>query len=168
MSLIVIYVVLSFYLDGLLSIYLPREIVNLSYFTTIYSLVALVIIYGYFHNHKKYLYILFILGFFFDIVYTNTMLLNVIIFFLLYLLLNKLDYYLSDNLFTINIKALIVVYAYHLITYIILLMMHYNSYNFKMFCNILLKNTLMTILYATISYIIIDKIFLKRSTKKIK
>ena len=65
----VIYVIISFLLDGIISNIIPFNLVDPSYFKTIYSVISLVIIYNYFDNHQKYLKILITLGIFFDIVY---------------------------------------------------------------------------------------------------
>ena len=81
MIVAVIYVIISFLLDGLVSTILPLNLTNPSIFKTIYSIVALVIIYNYFDNKQKYLKILIILGIFFDIVYTNTFILNIVVLF---------------------------------------------------------------------------------------
>ena len=80
MIVAIIYVIISFLLDGIISNIVPFNLVDPSYFKTIYSLISLVIIYNYFDNKKKYLSILVILGILFDIVYTNTFILNIIVF----------------------------------------------------------------------------------------
>ena len=79
MTVIVIYIIISFFLDGIISNYIGFELVNISCLKTIYSLVALIISYNYFDNHKKYIYMSIVLGMLFDIVYTNTFMLNVIV-----------------------------------------------------------------------------------------
>ena len=121
MIIILIYIILSFTLDGLISTYLNANIIELSYLTTIFSIISIVIIYDYFENQKKYLLVIIIMAILFDIVYTNTFLLNVIIFIIIYLIIKQLDYYISNNIFTINIKSLVAIYTYHIMTFIILL-----------------------------------------------
>ena len=168
MIIIIIYTIISFLLDGLISNYTAINLVDPSYLRTIYTIISLVIIYHYFDNQKKYLYILLILGLLFDIVYTNTFILNTTIFFIIYLILQKLDYLLPNNLLTINLKSLIAITTYHVLTYIILLLVNYNSYNLKLLFIILSRSIIMTIIYTTISYFIIKKIFSKKYDKKIK
>lgn len=168
MIIILIYIILSFTLDGLISTYLNANIIELSYLTTIFSVISIVIIYDYFENQKKYLLVTIIMAILFDIVYTNTFLLNVIIFIIIYLIIKQLDYYISNNIFTINIKSLVAIYTYHIMTFIILLLTHYNSYDMKIFLNIILKSTINTIIYTTISYLTLKKIYYKFYEKKIK
>lgn len=168
MIVIIIYLIISFLLDSIISLYIPASLTTLSYFKTIYTLVSLVVIFNYFENSKKYLIIAIILGALFNTVYTNTFLLNIVIFIVVYFLLTELDYIIPNNLFTINIKSLSALYTYHILTYIILLLTHYNSYSFSILLNILMKSTIMTIIYTTISYLLIKKIYWRHFDRKIK
>ena len=159
MIIAVIYVIISFLLDGIMSNILPFNLVDPSCFKTIYSVISLVIIYNYFDNQKKYLSILIVLGIFFDIVYTNTFILNIIVFLVIYIVLSNLDYVITTNIFTINLKSLVCIFTYHIITYIILLLANYNNYSIKLLGLILLRSIIMTIIYTTISYLLINKIY---------
>ena len=113
MIVLIIHIVISFLLDGLLSNYISTSIIDPSYFRTIYSVISLVVIFSYFENQKKYLYILLIIGALFDIVYTNTFLLNIVIFFLIYLIINILNNFIPNNILTINLKSLLAILIYH-------------------------------------------------------
>lgn len=159
MIIAIIYVIISFLLDGLMSNILPFNLVDPSYLKTIYSIISLVILYNYFDNKQKYLKILIILGIFFDIVYTNTFILNIIVFLVIYIILSIVDYMLPTNIITINIKSISCIFLYHILTYIILLLANYNSYSIKLLGIILLRSIIMTIIYTTISYLIMNKIY---------
>lgn len=159
MIIAVTYVIISFLLDGLISNLVPFNLVDPGYFKTIYSIIALVIIYNYFDNHKKYLSILIVLGIFFDIVYTNTFILNIVVFFIIYIILSYLDYIIPTNIVTINIKSIACISSYHILTYIILLLSNYNNYSIKLLGLILIRSIIMTIIYTTISYLLINKIY---------
>lgn len=165
MIIAVIYVIISFLLDGLVSNYLSFTLTEPSYLKTIYSVVSLVIIYNYFDNQKKYLYILISLGIFFDIIYTNTFILNIIVFLIIYIILSNLDYVITTNIFTINLKSIVCISSYHILTYIILLLANYNNYSIKLLGIILLRSIIMTIIYTSISYFIMNKIY---DNKRIK
>lgn len=168
MSIIIIYTVISFLLDGLISNYISIDIANPSYLRTIYSVIALVIIYNYFENDRKYLRLLLSIGFLFDIVYTNTLLLNIFSFFIIYIINRELNTYIPNNVLTINIKALIAITIYHLITYLLLLLSHYDIYPLKLLPLILCRSIIMTVIYATISYLVINKLYYLNYYKKIK
>ena len=155
----IIYVIISFLLDGIISNIIPFNLVDPSYFKTIYSVISLVIIYNYFDNHQKYLTILIILGIFFDIIYTNTFILNIIVFLIIYIVLSNLDYIITTNIFTINLKSIVCISTYHISTYIILLLANYNNYSIKLLGLILIRSIIMTIIYTTISYLIMNKIY---------
>ena len=159
MIIAIIYVIISFLLDGLMSNILPFNLVDPSYLKTIYSIISLVILYNYFDNKQKYLKILIILGIFFDIVYTNTFILNIIVFLVIYIILSLVDYMIPTNIITINIKSISCIFLYHILTYIILLLANYNSYSIKLLGIILLRSIIMTIIYTTISYLIMNKIY---------
>ena len=168
MILIIIYTIISFLLDGLISNYIPVNINELSYLTTIYSVISIVVIYNYFENEKKYLIIITILALLFDIVYTNTFPLNIIIFIAIYMLIKTLNYYIPNNLFTINIKTILSMTIYHILSYLILLLVHYNDYPIKLLYITIYKSIIMTIIYTTVSYIITKKLYNKYYDKKIK
>lgn len=161
----IIYLALSFLLDGIISDLIPFNITNPSYFKTIYTIIALVVMYNYFDNKKKYLIALIILGALFDIVYTNTFLVNIIIFLTISIILSNIDYQIPTNIITINIKSLICIFLYHILTYITLLLSHYNSYSINLLLTIILRSISGSIIYTTISYLFLNKIY---QNKKIK
>lgn len=168
MIVIIVYTIISFLLDGLLSNYMSINIINPSYFRTIYSVISLVIIFNYFDNDTKYLKILLIIGILFDIVYTNTFLLNIIIFLIIYIIIKKINIFIPNNIFTINLKSFLSITIYHTLSYIILLLANYQNYPFKYLLLILSRSIIMTIIYTTISYFLLKKIYFKIYDKKIK
>ena len=159
MIIAVIYVIISFLLDSLMSNILPFNLTDPRWFKTIYSVISLVILFNYFDNQKKYLSILIVLGIFFDIIYTNTFIVNIIVFLIIYFILSQLDYIITTNIFTINLKSITCISLYHILTYIILLLANYNNYSIKLLGIILLRSLIMTIIYTTISYLIMNKIY---------
>ena len=165
MIVAVTYVIISFLLDGIISNLISFNLVDPSWFKTIYSIISLVILYNYFDNQKKYLSILIVLGIFFDIVYTNTFILNVVVFLIIYLILSRLDYVITTNIFTINLKSIVCISSYHILTYIILLLSNYNNYSIKLLGLILIRSIIMTIIYTSISYLLMNKIY---DNKRIK
>ena len=168
MIIMIIYATISFLLDGLLSNYMSVGIVNLSFFRTIFSVISLVIMLNFFDEHKRYFYILTILGGLFDIVFTNTFLLNVFIFYVIYFILGKINYYVPNNLLMINLKAYLAIVIYHCLSYFILVMADYGNYPFYLLGSILGHSVITTVIYATCSYLLLKKIYFKVYNKKIK
>ena len=153
----IIYLVVSFILENVMASIFPATLGNISYFTTIYTIIALVVIYPYFANEKKY-YTLVII---FDILYTSTLLLNVVFFLLIALVIKILNTNMSDNIFTINVISIISIILYHLLSFIILNLETSQTYSLILLGNIITHSILMTIVYTSISYVIIKLIYNK-------
>ena len=62
MIISIIYLVISFLLEGIMSNIFPSTLSNISYFTTIYIIISFAIIYPYFDNDKKFFILIFIFG----------------------------------------------------------------------------------------------------------
>lgn len=161
MIILLIHLIFSFVLDAFTSLYLHFSIETVSIFKTIYTIISLVIIYNYFKNKTKYLIILIISGILFDIVYTNTFILNIVIFLVIYMIINYLDYLMPNNIFTINLKSILSIITYYILTYIVMLLSNYNIYPLSLLLKIITHSILMTIFYTTISYLILKKINIK-------
>lgn len=168
MIIIIIYLIVSLLLDGLMSNIFPSTISNISPFMTIYVVVALSIIYKYFSSDKKYYILLIIFGFIFDTLYTSTFLVNIIIFLLIGIIIKAFSSILSDNIFMSNIISLIAVISYHFLSFIILNLTLYSSYSFLLLGKVILSSFIMTIIYSSISYLLMGFIMDKRNIKLIK
>lgn len=168
MSIAIITVVVSFLLDALVSNNIGYALTNPSFFKTIFTIIGLVSIYPYFNNDKKYLTILIIVGILFDIVYTGTFLFVTLIFVIIYLVNKFLDFFLPFNLLNINILSLISIYIYHILSFIILNLVDYNSYSINLLFNIIIRSTIGTIIYTTIIYFILTYIYNKLKIKQIR
>ena len=80
MIISIIYLIISFILDNFMSNIFPSTLSNISYFSTIYIIISFVIIYPYFSKENKYYLLLIIFGVLFDVLYTGTFILNMVIF----------------------------------------------------------------------------------------
>ncbi len=164
----IISLIISTMIQGTTSNILNYLISNLSILYTSYILINLIIIMPYFENKNKYIIILIIFGLIIDIAYTNTFILNTVIFIALYLL-NKIYFkILPYNLFTINISSLLSVIMYHIISFTILSAINYDNYNIIMLLKVISHSILMTIIYTTILYLIINYIYKKFELRNVK
>lgn len=168
MIIVSIYLILSFLFDGISSLYISYNLISPSIFMTLYTVVSLVVIYPYFENKKRYLYILLIMGILFDLVYTNTVLINVVIFVLIYLFNKLLDEVFPNNIFLINIKSYLAVILYYTLTYIILILTNYVSYPVSMLFRIYYSNIIMSVIYTTISYFVLKYLTNRFNIREIK
>ena len=168
MAIALVSVIISFLLDGLLSNYFNFSLINPSLFKTIYTIIALVVILPYFNNDKKYLYILLGTAILFDIVYTNTFILNIVLFFLIYILNKFFDFFMPHNLLNSNIRSILSVTLYYILTFIILNIVKYNEYSFSLLLNIITHSIIMTIIYTTILYLLTKYLYGKFNIKQIR
>ena len=154
----IIYVIFSFILDGFISNYQNFQVNNISYLNTIYTIISLILVYDYFNNKKKYLYLIIIIGFLFDITYTGTIFINILLFFIICLVSSYLDEIFPQNIIMINIKTLIGIFIYYSLSYLLFIIFNYNHYELNLLWNILLRSIIMTIIYTSISYYLLKKI----------
>ena len=77
----IITLIISFIFDGLLTNYLPYLVQDLSYFTPLFTVTSIFIIYPFYRKNERSYYItLFVLGFLYDLFYTNLLFFNASIF----------------------------------------------------------------------------------------
>lgn len=168
MIISIIYLVISFLLEGIMSNMFPSTLSSISYFTTIYLIIAFTIIYPYFDNDKKYFILIFVFGILFDILYTSTFMVNTFIFIIIGIVIKILYNILSDNVFVTNIISYVGIIIYHLLSFIILIITGYGDYSIILLFNIIIHSIIMTIIYTSISYFIIKFLYKKFDVKYIK
>lgn len=164
----IIYLIVSFVLENVMASIFPATLGSVSYFTTIYTIIALVVIYSYFANEKKYYILVIIFGALFDILYTSTLLINVVFFILIAVIIKVLNTIMSDNIFTTNVISIISIIIYHLLSFVILNLETSQTYSLILLGKIITHSILMTIIYTTISYVIIKLIYNKLDMKQVK
>ena len=168
MILSIITIILSSLIQGVVSNYLGYTYHNLSLFSTIYILIALLVVKPHFENEKKYLILLITFGFIMDIAYTNTFLLNTCLFVIVYYFSKFFHFFFPYNLFTINISNLLSLFLYHIISFLFLTILRYDNYTIQVLFNVLTHNIIMTIIYTTILYSIVQFIKEKFDLKDVK
>lgn len=168
MVLLFIYVMFSFLIEGFMSNIFVSTLNYVSYFTTIYTIISLVIVYPYFYNKKKYYIFLVIFGLLFDSLYTSTFIVNMCIFLVIGFVIYMLNNALSENVFTVNIISVISIICYHVLSFVILSITGYADYSFMLLGNIIIHSILMTIIYTSISYLVIRFLFGKLELKEVK
>ena len=100
-----------------------------------------------------FLIILVIFGWLVDVVYTNTFLLNISLFYLIYKFSSVFHFFLPYNLFTINVSNLLGVFIYHILSFILLSLLGFDNYSWMMLAKVLGCNIIMTVVYTTVSYL---------------
>ena len=79
-----------------------------------------------------------------------------------------LDEVLPNNIFVINIKSYLAVILYYTLTYVIMMLTNYASYPISMLFRVYYSNIIMSIIYTTVSYIILNILTNKFNVKEIK
>lgn len=155
----IIILIISILLDGILTNFLPFLVNDLSIFTPLLTVVSIFIIYPFYRKHeKKYFIILFILGIIYDLLYTNLLFFNGILF----LGIGSLSKYLYKNYevtpLRLIIYTIIIIVFYESLTGLILFIFRIVPVTFyKVFYKII-HSLLLNIIYIEIIYFIINLI----------
>ena len=168
MIISIIYLIISFILDNFMSNIFPSTLNNISYFTTIYIIISLVIIYPYFSNEKKYYLLVIVFGLLFDILYTGTFIFNLVLFLVISMVIKLLNNIFPFNVFTTNFISVIAIGIYHILSFIILSLVSSVGYDFVLLINVIVRSVLMTVIYTSISYFVMKYIYGKFNVKQIK
>lgn len=168
MIISILYLVISFLLEGIMSNIFPSTLSNISYFTTLYTIISFVIIYPYFDNDKKYYLLILIFGILFDVLYTSTFFINIFIFIIIGIIIKLLYNLFPENIFMTNIISYICIIIYHILSFIILVIVGYNDYDIMLLFNIIIHSIFMTIIYTSINYFIVKFMYNKFGIKYIK
>ena len=168
MVLTIITLLISFLLQGIMSNLLNYNINNPSWFITVYTLITLLILAPYFENTKKRILIIIIVGLLIDMVYTNTGIISIFTFIATYYFSKLFHFFFPYNLLTINISNLICIFIYNILTFILLFILNYDRYSFMTLLKALSHSILMTIIFTSIMYTLIETITNKFELKEIK
>ena len=95
----IIYLIISLLLEVIMSNFFQTTLNSISIFTTIYTIIALVIIYPYFNNERKYFILVVASGLLFDILYTSSFIFNLVLFLIVGIVIKTLYSILSENIF---------------------------------------------------------------------
>jgi len=165
MKLVFISVIISFFLDSILTSFIPIDSILLPLF----SLISLIIIHPYFHKEENsYLIFSFLLGLLYDIVYTDTIFLNAFIFLLLAFIIKLINDYISNNMFNVSIMSLLLVIIYRTITYFVLVIINYLTYDFHDLLVCIYSSLILNVFYAILLYLITDFVSKKYKIDKIE
>lgn len=142
--------IISFLLDGILSNILTKP------FIPLFSIVSLVVIENYKKDKKKYLINCFILGLLYDLVYTNTLFLNGLLFlligFIILFCFNFLTHRLDIDLL-ISILSIILFRIFSFLIY----KMFYNVSSYLLLPSIY-NSLIINLIYCIVIYLLLKKL----------
>lgn len=163
--MIITYSILIFSLlvDGIISNFLPYMVNDLSLFTPFFTLVSIIIVFPAFKKDiKKYLCVVTILGFLYDLFYTNLLFANAIYFLLIGLLVVLLNSKFELNWFTNLIFIIILLCSYFLIYDLFIYIFNVVPLDIDAIIYQITHYLLLNILYGESLYFIFYRYFHKR------
>ncbi|MEG0026351.1 MAG: rod shape-determining protein MreD [Bacilli bacterium] len=154
MKLIIPTVVISFILDGIVSNFIS---LSTNYFSPLFSLVALVLIYPFFNkNNNSYLKTCALIGLLYDFVYTDTLILNLGLFFVSGLFIKFLSDIFTGNIINTTVWFVLVIIFYRVITYVILSMGGFVVFSPFILFKSIYSSIILNVLYGVIVYMLLD------------
>lgn len=154
MTLIYILLFISFFLEGVVSNFIPFDT---NFLNPLFSFVAIMTIgFPFLQKSKKYYIICFIYGMLYDIVYTNTLFLHGILFLLLGYIGHYILHSLTLHLTNIVLFLFISITLYRIFTYGFLCLVKYVSFSSSLVLHSITSSLILNILYAVILYLILS------------
>lgn len=149
-------IILSFYSDGLMSIYQNITYFNIFSFYPLFTITALVLSYPYFREQRKtYFKYVLIIGLLYDLAYTNTLFLNLVLFMGLGFLIKYFYNYFNSNFINGLLLNLFIIIIYELAMFLILNLVKYVVIDLKTFSLMLISFIITNTLYYIISYFVL-------------
>ena len=155
--------IISFVLEGFVSNFISLN----SLFMPLFTLMSLIIIFPYFNeNIKPYLITSFIIGVFYDVIYTNTVVIHGLLFLLIAFVIIKLNVIFSNNWVNVMIMALICIIVYRITSFGILVITNTIPLNGLILLKSIYQSILLNLVFVTLAFIITDEISFKLKIKK--
>jgi rod shape-determining protein MreD len=149
MGIIIPSVVISFILDSVVS--------NFNVGLPLFTLMSLIIIYPYFKkDNHNFIRLCGIVGLLYDLVYTDTFLLNFLVFMVIGFIIMYINERIEHNLINVMLTALISIVSYRLITYFILILTGYLNMNISHLISSITSSLIINSIYVTGLYLVTD------------
>ncbi len=155
----IIIIIISLLLDGLLSNYLPFLVNDLSIFTPLLTLISISLLYPYYRKKEKYFFIIiFITGIVYDLLYTNLLFFNGLLF-LLIAYISKLIYRTYEmDYYKLIIYLAMIITIYESATGLILFIFNLVPITFSRVIYKIIHSLLLNIIYGELLYLILNLI----------
>ena len=152
----IIIMTISLLLDGLLTNYLPFLVNDLSFFTPLFTLISIFIIYPlYRKKEKKYFISIFILGMLYDLLYTNLLFFNAVLFVFIGFIIRLIIKNFELSYMKIILYIVIVVVSYESLTLFFLGIFNIIPISINRLIYKITHSLLINIIYGEMLFIII-------------
>lgn len=147
-----IYILLT--ISFLLDLFMLSSIRTSSLLFPLCSLMSIIVIYPFFKKNQfnKFLIISLIIGSFYDIVYTNTILLNIGIFLLCALIIKIIFNSFSYNLMNVILISLLIIIFYRTLNYFVFVLADYIKFSFYSLLQGIYSSIILNMIYIIIFY----------------
>ena len=163
----IIILIISFILDGVLTNFLPFGVENISLFTPLLTIVALVVIYNFFyHEEKKYYILSFIVGILYDLFYTNLLFLDGLLFLLIAFVITKIYKLVGFNYMWIALDILISIIIYECSFALVIVIFNLIPMTIYRLLYKISHSIILNIIYGELLYFIIQ--LLPKKYKKVR
>lgn len=147
-------VCISIFLDNLISIFINTN----SIFFPLFTLLSIIFLNLLNIEDFHYFLLTFIIGFVYDIFFSNSIFMNTSIFLFLgliiYLIFKKINY----NFFNVLITSILIIILYRIITYFLFLLNSNVYFNINIIFKGIYSSLIINIIYIIVVYFITDKI----------
>lgn len=155
--------IISFLLDGVVSKFLPIN----SIFYPLFTLVGLICSYSYFYGDKIFYYkCAFVLGFVYDLIYTDTFAFYAFLFLLIAFLITKISSVLNNNYINLVFLTIICIVLFRSITYLLIVITGNISFNAGIWFKGIYSSIILNIIYALILRLFTNFIDMNKRRKK--
>ena len=162
----IIIIVLSLFFDGLLTNYLPFLVNDLSLFTPLLTIVSIFMIYPYFRKElKKYFIIVASIGIIYDLLYTNLLFFNAILFLLIAIITRFIYKNYEITFFRLVIYIILIIVIYESATALILLIFNLVPITISKLLYKIYHSLILNIIYGELIYLVLK--LLPKKYKKI-
>lgn len=168
MGLVILITGISLILDGIFTNYMPYLVNNLSIYTTMFTVCTLFIIYPLFmKNNKKYYLYSFILGFVYDLFYTNLFFYDALIFLLLAYIIAFIYKNFEITIFHTILCLILIITLYESILAFMILINHLVPITFDKLFYKISHSLISNLIYGGVMFIVIKHLSKKHGNQRI-
>ena len=161
----IIILLISLFLDGLLTNYLPFLVNDLSLFTPLLTIVSIFMIYPYYRKkEKEYFIIVAVTGIIYDLLYTNLLFFNALLFLVIALVARFIYKNYGITFMRLIIYITLIIIIYELITALLLLIFNIVPITFSKVSYKINHSLLLNIIYGEL-ILLLFKVIPKKYTK---
>lgn len=154
MILVFLTVILSFFLESIASNFIA---INSQLFIPLFTIVSLIVIYPYFKgNERNYFKVSATVGFCYDIVFTDTPLMNLLLFLLIGYMIYLMNKMINTNIINISLMVLVCVILYRISSYGILCLAGFLPFHWLNLGKSIYSSLLLNMIYGMAIYLITD------------